>query len=104
LVTARRITPAVEDETPPSSFKSALPSAPVRWLITARRSLISSSGRFFWSAKWKIRPSVDSWVLLSPNTFDSRIGPKESMAARMGTPVLCPARVRYSTGKVVGVH
>jgi hypothetical protein len=38
-------------------------------------------------------------VSLSASTFDSRIGPKESIAARMGTASPAPARLRNSTGK-----
>ena len=44
LTSARRITPAVVVDTAPSAFSSGLPSSLVRCVITARRSLRSSSG------------------------------------------------------------
>src|SRR6266403_5726615 len=51
-----------------------------------------------------MRPSVDSWVALSPSTFDSRIGPKLEMVARTGAPIPEVPSDRNSTGKGVGVH
>ena len=60
LTSARRMTPAVVADTAPSALSSGLPSSLVRYWITARRSLRSSSDRPFWSAQWKISPSVDS--------------------------------------------
>ncbi len=60
LISARRITPAVADDTPPIPFRSALPSSLVRWVITARRSFRSSSASPCVSDQWKINPSVDS--------------------------------------------
>ena len=41
----RRMTPAVAEDRPPSALRSALPSSEVRWVMTARRSLRSSSAR-----------------------------------------------------------
>src|SRR5271165_5743892 len=49
-------------------------------------------------------PRVDSWVALSPNTFDSRIGPKLEIVARTGTPSPPVPSDRNSTGKAVGVQ
>ena len=49
-------------------------------------------------------PRVDSWVALSPNTFDSRMGPKLEMVARTGTPMPDVPSVRNSTGYAVGVQ
>ena len=71
-------------------LRSALPSSLVRCWMTARRSFVSSSGRPCWSAQWKIRPSVDSWVSLRSSTFDSRIGPNCVSVARIGTALLDP--------------
>ncbi len=66
--------------------------------MTARRSFRSSRARPFWSAQWKISPSVDSWVALRPSTFDSRIGPKLVIVARTGTPIPSVPSDRNSTG------
>ena len=41
---------------------------------------------------------------LSPSTFASRVGPKDVIVARSGTPVPSPPSARYSTGKPVAVH
>ena len=43
-------------------------------------------------------------MALSPNTFDSRIGPKLVMVARTGTPMPSVPSDRNSTGKAVGVQ
>ncbi|PQM47708.1 hypothetical protein C1Y40_02079 [Mycobacterium talmoniae] len=98
------MTPAVAADTPPIDLSSALPSSLVRRLITERRSFRSSSGSPCWSAQWKISPSVDSWVALSPSTFDNSTGPKLEMVARTGTPIPPVPRDRNSTGKPVGAQ
>src|SRR6478609_5188158 len=72
--------------------------------MTDRRSLMSSSGRFFWSAQWKIRPKVDSWVSFRPRTFDNRSGPNESIVARSGMPLPWPARAKNSAGYAVAAQ
>ena len=104
FTSARRITPAVVADTAPSAASSGLPASLVRNMMTARRSFMSRSGRPFWSAQWKISPSVDSWVWLSPNTFDNRMGPKLEIVARTGTPTPPVPSDRNSTGKAVGVQ
>ncbi|CPU29395.1 Uncharacterised protein [Mycobacteroides abscessus] len=104
LISARRITPAVAADTPPRFFRSALPSSLVRYVMTARRSFRSCSGSCCWSAQWKINPSVDSWVALSPSTFDSKIGPKLRMVARTGTPIPLVPSDTNSVGKPVGTQ
>ena len=104
LTRARRITPAVAEETPPMPLRSALPSSEVRCWMTARRSLVSRSGRPCWSAQWKISPRVDSWVSLRSSTFDSRIGPNCVSVARIGIAELLPPSERNSTGYAVGVQ
>ena len=82
-----------------------MPSSEVRWEMTARRSLRSSSGKPALSAKWNTRPSEDSWVSLSPSTLLSRTGPNDVIVARTGTPLpLVPPRLRNSTGKAVGTQ
>ena len=48
---ARRITPAVAEETPPMPLRSSLPSSLVRCEMTARRSLRSNSSSPCWSAQ-----------------------------------------------------
>ena len=85
------MTPAVDAETPPMPLSSALPSSEIRYWMTERRSLVSSSARPWPSAQWKISPSVDSWVSLSPSTLDSRIGPNPVIVARTGTPIPRPS-------------
>ena len=60
--------------------------------MTARRSLVSSSGRLRWSAQWKISPSVDSCVSLRSSTLLSRIGPNWVSVARIGTAELLAAQ------------
>lgn len=60
LISVRKITPAVVEDTAPSALSSGFPSSLVRKWITDRRSFRSSSGNPFWSAQWKIKPSVDS--------------------------------------------
>ena len=98
------MTPAVEADTPPMPLSSALPSSESRCWMTARRSLVSSSARPCWSAQWKIRPSVDSCVALSPSTFDSRIGPNAVIVARTGTPIPEAPSERNRTGNAVGAQ
>jgi hypothetical protein len=98
LTSARRITPAVDAETPPMPLSSALPSSDSRCPITERRSFMSSSASPCWSAQWKISPRVDSWVSLSPRTFDSRIGPNAVIVARTGTPMPPSPSDRKVTG------
>ena len=72
--------------------------------MTARRSLVSSSGSLRWSAQWKISPSVDSCVSLRSRTLLSRIGPNWVSVARIGVALLLPPRERNSTGYAVGVQ
>ena len=79
-------------------LRSALPSSLVRCWMTARRSLVSSSGRLRWSAQWKISPSVDSCVSLRSSTLLSRIGPNWVSVARIGVAELFPPRLRNSAG------
>ena len=56
-----------------------MPSSLTRWVMTARRSLRSSSGRPALSAKWKTRPRLLSCVSLSPSTLLSSSGPNDVM-------------------------
>ena len=56
------------------------------------------------SAQWKISPSVDSWVALSPSTLASRIGPNEVMVARIGTPIPPVPSETNSHGNPVGAQ
>ncbi len=104
-ISSRRMTPAVAVDSPPSSLRSALPSSLSRWLMTARRSLRSSSGRPALSAKWKTRPRLDSCVSLSPRTLRQQHGP-EGGHGRAHRHARSRARpeLRNSAGKPVGVH
>ena len=61
---------------PPSWARSALPSSLVRYWITARRSLRSSSGRPAGRRSGRPGSSEDSWVSLRSSTLDSRVGPE----------------------------
>ena len=100
----RRMTPAVCDDTPPMPLRSSFPSSEVRCWSTARRSLRSYSSSPCSSAQWKTSPSVDSWVELSPSTFDNRIGPNELTRARSGTPMPSVPSDRNSTGCPAGAQ
>jgi len=81
------MTPAVAVDKPPRPLRSSFPSFEVRCAMTSLRSLMPSNAKPCASAKWKTGPRLDSWVSLSPNTFDSRVGPNEVTVAQIGMPL-----------------
>ena len=91
-ISSRSSTPAVDLRQPAEALQLAAPSSEIRYWITARRSLRSSSGRPFLSAKWKTRLSDEDCTSVRSSTLDSRIGPKEVTVARTGMPVPWPPR------------